>query len=134
MGRFEDTEVGVPQGGPLSPICANIMLNELDHELERRGHKFVRYADDMVIFCRSRASAEQTLAHKDQPFPREAFSPYGRRDLDERRKGGGARFCGRYTQGSLIVCKKTPQTKKHSRQIRIVEKSGFAPREQLFTP
>lgn len=50
-GRFEDTEVGVPQGGPLSPLCANIMLNELDHELERRGHSFVRYADDMVIFC-----------------------------------------------------------------------------------
>jgi group II intron reverse transcriptase/maturase len=62
-GRFVDTEVGVPQGGPLSPICANIMLNELDHELERRGHRFVRYADDMVIFCRSKASAMQTLEH-----------------------------------------------------------------------
>ena len=62
-GRFEDTEVGVPQGGPLSPLCANIMLNELDHELERRGHRFVRYADDMVIFCGSKASAEQTLEH-----------------------------------------------------------------------
>lgn len=62
-GRFEDTEVGVPQGGPLSPLLANIMLSELDHELERRGHKFVRYADDMVIFCKSKASAEQTLKH-----------------------------------------------------------------------
>ena len=62
-GRFEDTEVGVPQGGPLSPLLANIMLKELDHELERRGHKFVRYADDMVIFCKSKASAEQTLKH-----------------------------------------------------------------------
>lgn len=62
-GCFEDTEVGVPQGGPLSPLCANIMLNELDHELERRGHSFVRYADDMVIFCGSKASAEQTLEH-----------------------------------------------------------------------
>ena len=62
-GRFVDTEVGVPQGGPLSPLCANIMLNELDHELERRGHKFVRYADDMVIFCKSEASAKQTLEH-----------------------------------------------------------------------
>ena len=62
-GRFEDTEVGVPQGGPLSPLLANVILNELDHELERRGHKFVRYADDMVIFCRSKASAEQTLRH-----------------------------------------------------------------------
>lgn len=60
---FEETTCGVPQGGPLSPILANIMLNELDHELERRGHKFVRYADDMVIFCKSKASAVQTLEH-----------------------------------------------------------------------
>jgi len=62
-GKFEETEVGVPQGGPLSPLCANIMLNELDQELERRGHSFVRYADDMVIFCRSKASARQALEH-----------------------------------------------------------------------
>ena len=62
-GRFVDTEIGVPQGGPLSPLCANIMLNELDHELEGRGHCFVRYADDMVIFCKSKASAQQTLEH-----------------------------------------------------------------------
>ena len=40
---------GTPQGGPLSPLLANIMLNELDKELERRGHKFVRYADDCII-------------------------------------------------------------------------------------
>lgn len=44
-GRFEETTIGVPQGGPLSPLCANVMLNELDHELERRGHRFIRYAD-----------------------------------------------------------------------------------------
>ena len=62
-GRFEDTEIGVPQGGPLSPLLGNIMLNELDPELERRGHKFVRDADDMGIFCGSKASAEQTLEH-----------------------------------------------------------------------
>ena len=62
-GKFEDTDIGVPQGGPLSPLCANIMLNELDHELESRGHSFVRYADDMVIFCGSKASAQQTLEH-----------------------------------------------------------------------
>ncbi|WP_270244269.1 reverse transcriptase domain-containing protein, partial [Phocaeicola coprocola] len=49
--------VGVPQGGPLSPLLSNIMLNELDKELERRGHLFVRYADDLVIFCKSRRSA-----------------------------------------------------------------------------
>lgn len=62
-GRFEETIQGVPQGGPLSPLLANIMLNELDHELEARNHKFVRYADDMVIFCKSKASAVRTLNH-----------------------------------------------------------------------
>lgn len=59
--KFEETEVGVPQGGPLSPLLSNIMLNELDQELEGRGHRFVRYADDMVIFCKSRKSANRTL-------------------------------------------------------------------------
>jgi group II intron reverse transcriptase/maturase len=60
-GLFEKTEIGVPQGGPLSPLLSNIMLNELDKELERRGHRFVRYADDCMIFCKSRKSAERTL-------------------------------------------------------------------------
>lgn len=60
-GRLEATHEGVPQGGPLSPLLSNILLNELDGELEKRGHKFVRYADDMVIFCRSRRSAERTM-------------------------------------------------------------------------
>ena len=58
---FEKTEVGMPQGGPLSPLLSNIMLNELDKELTRRGHRFVRYADDCMIFCKSRRSAERTL-------------------------------------------------------------------------
>lgn len=61
--KFEDTEIGVPQGGNLSPILSNIMLNELDKELESRGHRFVRYADDLLIFCRSRKSAERTLTN-----------------------------------------------------------------------
>lgn len=60
-GKFERTETGMPQGGPLSPLLSNIMLNELDKELERRGHRFVRYADDCMIFCKSRKSAERTL-------------------------------------------------------------------------
>lgn len=60
-GFFEKTEEGVPQGGPLSPLLGNVMLNELDKELEGRGHKFVRFADDAVIFCKSRKSAERTL-------------------------------------------------------------------------
>jgi len=61
--KFEETETGVPQGGPISPLLSNIILNELDKELERRGHCFVRYADDLVILCKSKRSAERTLAN-----------------------------------------------------------------------
>jgi RNA-directed DNA polymerase len=61
--KFEETNVGVPQGGPLSPLLSNIMLNELDKELEKRGHRFVRYADDLVIFCKSKRSAQRTLTN-----------------------------------------------------------------------
>lgn len=60
-GQLEASEAGVPQGGPLSPLLSNIMLNELDKELERRGHKFVRYADDLVIWCKSKRGAERAM-------------------------------------------------------------------------
>lgn len=52
---------GVPQGGPLSPVLSNILLNELDWELHRRGHTFVRYADDFAIFVQSREAGERVL-------------------------------------------------------------------------
>ena len=58
-GLFETSEEGTPQGGPLSPLLSNIMLNELDKELERRGHPFVRYADDSMIFCKSKRAARR---------------------------------------------------------------------------
>ena len=61
-GKVEKSDVGLMQGGPLSPLLANIYLDELDKELERRGHRFVRYADDLVILCKSKRSAQRTLA------------------------------------------------------------------------
>jgi group II intron reverse transcriptase/maturase len=61
--RLEQTLTGVPQGGNLSPLLSNVMLNELDKELERRGHRFVRYADDSMIFCRTKRSAQRVLAN-----------------------------------------------------------------------
>ena len=60
-GAVNPSKEGVPQGGPLSPLLSNIMLNELDKELERRGHQFVRYADDFLIFCKSKRSSERVL-------------------------------------------------------------------------
>lgn len=61
-GMFSASEQGMPQGGPLSPILSNILLNELDKELERRGHSFVRYADDCSIYVKSRRAGERVLA------------------------------------------------------------------------
>ena len=57
--NYEETTEGVPQGGPLSPILSNIMLNELDKELERRGHPFVRYADDCIVLVKSLRATER---------------------------------------------------------------------------
>jgi RNA-directed DNA polymerase len=61
-GAFEASEEGTPQGGPLSPLLSNIVLNELDRELERRGHRFVRYADDCNIYVRSEKSGLRVMA------------------------------------------------------------------------
>lgn len=61
VNKYESTIAGVPQGGPLSPLLSNIMLNELDKELEKRDHRFVRYADDIIILCKSKRSAERTM-------------------------------------------------------------------------
>jgi group II intron reverse transcriptase/maturase len=59
--EYEDTIIGTPQGGNISPLLANIMLNELDKELEARGLDFVRYADDLIIMVGSRQAAERVM-------------------------------------------------------------------------
>ena len=61
-GVVSSTEQGTPQGGPLSPLLSNIALDELDKELEKRGHKFVRYADDCNIYVKSKRAGERTMA------------------------------------------------------------------------
>jgi len=61
-GVCVDRDEGTPQGGPLSPLLANLLLDDLDRELERRGHKFCRYADDCNIYVRSLAAGERVLA------------------------------------------------------------------------
>ena len=59
-GKVTTPTIGTPQGGPVSPVLANILLNELDKELDKRGHHFVRYADDMMIMCKSQRAAQRT--------------------------------------------------------------------------
>ena len=60
-GLFAETKEGTPQGGPLSPLLSNVMLDLLDKELEKRGHKFVRYADDCNIYVRTKKAGERVM-------------------------------------------------------------------------
>lgn len=62
-GMIEPTETGTPQGGPLSPLLSNIVLTELDRELEKRGHLFVRYADDCNIYVKSQKAANRIMVN-----------------------------------------------------------------------
>jgi RNA-directed DNA polymerase len=59
--NLEPSEIGTPQGGPLSPLLANILLDQFDKELERRGHRFARYADDRVILVKSQRAGERVM-------------------------------------------------------------------------
>ena len=61
-GVVEPRDEGTPQGGPLSPLLSNVLLDELDKELERRGHRFCRYADDCNVYVRSKAAGERVMA------------------------------------------------------------------------
>jgi RNA-directed DNA polymerase len=61
-GLVKPSNKGTPQGGPLSPLLSNIVLDELDKELESRGHKFVRYADDSMIYCKSEKAAKRVMS------------------------------------------------------------------------
>ena len=60
--HFEPSEIGTPQGGPLSPLLANILLDDLDRELERRGHRFARYADDLLVLVKTPRAGERVKA------------------------------------------------------------------------
>lgn len=61
QGRLQETPLGVPQGGPLSPLLANVILDDLDKELEKRKHRFARYADDFIILVRSHRAGQRVM-------------------------------------------------------------------------
>ncbi|MFR3188396.1 MAG: reverse transcriptase domain-containing protein [Phocaeicola sp.] len=85
-GLFEASEEGTPQGGPLSPLLSNIMLNELDKELERRGLPFVRYADDSMIFCKSKRGGNASKGESITRVHREYTIPQGEQGKDRSRR------------------------------------------------
>ena len=74
FGVFKPTSVGTPQGGVISPLLANIVLNHLDWQLHHQGFNFVRYADDFVVLCHSHSQAEGALASSSRSWPLSACS------------------------------------------------------------
>jgi len=82
-GLVSPTGEGTPQGGPLSPLLSNLVLDALDRELERRGHRFVRYADDCNIYVRSQRAGQRVMASitlgsgRSGDFPSPAHRPRG---------------------------------------------------------
>lgn len=82
---YIETTEGAPQGGPLSPILANVYLNKLDRELEKREHRFVRYADDFVVYVRSKRAGERVM---------ESISKYIEEDLQLTINQKKSKICG----------------------------------------
>lgn len=82
---------GTPQGSPLSPLLSNIVLDELDKELEVRGHRFVRYADDLIVMVKSEASAKRVTIEFDQVY-RAAIVAKGEPGKEQDKQAGRTEF------------------------------------------
>jgi RNA-directed DNA polymerase len=103
---------GTPQGGPLSPLLSNILLDELDKELERRGHRFVRYADDCNVYVQSEAAGERVMASLER-FLRERLRLKVNRD-----KSAVARPWERKFLGYTVTQEKRPKLKVAPQSVK----------------
>lgn len=103
---------GTPQGGPLSPLLSNILLDEWDRELERRGHRFVRYADDCNVYVQSKAAGERVMASLEQ------FLSKTLRLTVNRSKSGVARPWERKFLGYSVTSNRDPKLKPSPESIR----------------
>lgn len=117
---------GTPQGGPLSPLLANVLLDEVDRELEKRGHRFVRYADDCNVYVRSRRAGERVLAGLKKLYERLQLKVNDAKTAvapASHRKFLGYAFW--YGSGGQVKCKvadKARETFKH--RIRQITRRG----------
>ncbi len=89
-GLVSPVDEGTPQGGPLSPLLSNIVLDELDRELERRGHRFVRYADDSNIYVRSQRAGERVMRSIKQFITKQLNSKSTKRRVRWLDRGSGS--------------------------------------------
>jgi RNA-directed DNA polymerase len=115
------TEEGTPQGGPLSPLLSNIVLDELDHELAHRGHRFVRYADDLSIYVRSESAGHRVFERV------MTFLERRMRLVVNRDKSAVARPRGRHLLGFTI----RPNVQKKRVELDISDRSKERLREQI---
>ena len=106
-GRLNETPKGVPQGGPLSPLLSNILLDDLDNELERRGHQFARYADDLIILVKSKRAAYRVMESISR-FLEKVLKVEVNRDKSKVVKAEGASFLGfTFTSKKLTVSERS---------------------------
>jgi len=106
-GRLNETSKGVPQGGPLSPLLSNILLDDLDKELEKRGHQFARYADDAIILVKSRRAAYRVMESISR-FLEKVLKVKVNRDKSKEVKAEEACFLGlTFTRKRLNVSEKS---------------------------
>jgi group II intron reverse transcriptase/maturase len=114
-------EMGTPQGGPLSPLLSNLVLDELDQELDRRGLRFVRYADDLRIFVRSARAGARVMASV-RRFVEKRLRLSVNSEKSQVAVEGKVLFLGfeliHTKQGRTMVCVSTSSIKKLSRKIR----------------
>jgi RNA-directed DNA polymerase len=111
-GLVSPRSEGTPQGGPLSPLLSNILLDELDKELERRGHRFVRYADDCNVYVRSKAAGERVMASLER-FLREVLRLKVNRD-----KSAVARPWERKFLGYTVTVHREPKLKVAPQSVK----------------
>ena len=102
-GNWEATEIGSPQGGVVSPLIANVYLDAFDQEMKRRGHRIVRYADDILILCRSQAGARHALSVATEILEGDLKLTVNRDKTHMTHAGNGVKFLGvvigsRYTR------------------------------------
>ncbi|MFS1951756.1 group II intron reverse transcriptase/maturase [Vibrio breoganii] len=117
--HWQKTEIGSPQGGVIRPLIANIYLDAFDQEMRNRGHRIVRYADDILIFCRSRKGAGNALAQATKVLEKELKLTVNQAKSHIAHSKDGVRFLGveigsRYTR---IQAKKLVEFKRKLKQM-----------------
>ena len=118
---MERTE-GTPQGGPLSPLLANLLLDEVDKELEKRGHLFVRYADDCKVYVRSRRAGERVMAALERMYAKLRLKVNREKSKVElAHKRSLLSYSFRYARGGAVACRVAPKALRALKQrVRLI--------------